>query len=104
MTGWNMDKLTMEIPTTIKTTSQAAAWLGHRYPQMIPPIALMALYAYMDIEFARRTACPKDVSTAWCALSRALRDIEVTCPSISQAAAMFDTSSEHNSVFMYELN
>lgn len=104
MTGWNMDELSMDVPTSIQTISQAAAWIGQRYPQLIEPIALMVLYVYTEVDFARRYICPEGVSTAWCTLSRALRDIEVTCPSIKEASMMFEESHGRSAVYLYELN
>lgn len=94
----------MEVPTSIQTISQAAAWIGQRYPQLIEPIALMILYVYTEIDFARRSICPKEVSTAWCTLSRALRDIEVVCPSLRQASNLYEASNGKSSVYLYELN
>ncbi|KAK4500140.1 hypothetical protein PRZ48_008326 [Zasmidium cellare] len=104
MTGWNMDELSMDVPTSIQTISQAAAWIGQRYPQLIEPIALMVLYVYTEVDYARRSICPKEVSTAWCTLSRALRDIEVACPSLRQASDLYESSKGQSSVYLYELN
>lgn len=99
-----MDELSMDVPSSIQTISQAAEWIGQRYPQLIPPIALMVLYMYTDVDYARRAICPEDVSTAWCTLSRALRDIEVTCPSLKQASMLHEASQGQSAVYLYELN
>ena len=104
MTGWVMDEATTEVPPNIAITMQAAGWLSERYPQLELPVALQIVYLYLSGDFAARSVCPEAVSTAWCATSRALRDIEVTCPALQQAKLMADLDQASGNFYVYELN
>jgi carboxylesterase type B len=98
-----MDEASMETPTHLKSTLQAAQWLTTQYPKLTFAKALEVLYVYVDGDFAARPTCPESVSTVWCATARALRDIQVTCPSIEQARIISALSEKDESIHMYEL-
>jgi carboxylesterase type B len=111
MTGWVMDEATAEVPTHIAIAMQAAGWLSARYPQLQLPVSLQIIYLYLTGDYAARSVCPEAVSTAWCATSRALRDMEVTCPALQQAKLMADAVEDQDqehaasaNLYVYELN
>ncbi|KAK8144469.1 hypothetical protein G3M48_005763 [Beauveria asiatica] len=100
--GWDVDEGSMETPTVIQSTFDAAGWLMKRYPTLTYPSALELMYLYLDGPHASRDECHEAVSTAWCALSRLVRDATVACPLLTQAAHMSLAGTPN--IYLYELN